>query len=125
MAESTVVNKKRASFRIRVEPRLNEPPAWYPAAVSFGALIVALMLGGVLISFAGGDPIGVPTSASGPACFAGKVSFDGLDQPIGGDTCVYGPIPAVSEWGALVLGISLLIAGTLLLHRRVCNSAIL
>jgi simple sugar transport system permease protein len=57
MAESTVVNKKRASFRIRVEPRLNEPPAWYPAAVSFGALIVALMLGGVLISFAGGDPI--------------------------------------------------------------------
>ena len=57
MTESTATNKKRGSFRIRVEPRLNEPPAWYPAAVSFGALIVALILGGILISFAGGDPI--------------------------------------------------------------------
>ncbi|NOT03694.1 MAG: ABC transporter permease [Anaerolineales bacterium] len=57
MTESTTANKKRGSFRIRVEPRLNVPPAWYPAAVTFGALIVALILGGVLISFAGGDPI--------------------------------------------------------------------
>ncbi|MBI5946306.1 MAG: ABC transporter permease [Chloroflexi bacterium] len=57
MAESTALNKKRSPFRIRVEPRLSEPPAWYPAAVTFAALIVALILGGVLISFAGGDPI--------------------------------------------------------------------
>ncbi len=57
MTESTAVQKKRASFRIRIEPRLSEPPKWYPAAVSFGAIIVALILGGVLISFAGGDPI--------------------------------------------------------------------
>jgi hypothetical protein len=62
--------------------------------------------------------ITVPTSASGSACFAGKVSFDGLDQPIGGDACVYGPVPAVSEWGVLVLGLSVLIGGTLILHRR-------
>lgn len=57
MAESTALNKKRSPFRIRIEPRLSEPPAWYPAAVSFMALIVALILGGVLISLAGGDPI--------------------------------------------------------------------
>jgi len=57
MAESTAVTKKRPSFRIRIEPRLSEPPSWYPALVSFVALIVALILGGVLISFAGGDPI--------------------------------------------------------------------
>ena len=69
--------------------------------------------------------IGVPTSASGPACFAGKVSFDGLDQAIGGDACVYGPVPAISEWGVLVLGLSLLIGGTLVLHRREISSAIL
>ncbi len=56
MAESLPV-KKRTSFRIRVEPRLSEPPAWYPAAVSLGAIVVALFLGGILISFAGGDPI--------------------------------------------------------------------
>jgi len=57
MTESSVVTKKRPSIRIRVEPRLQEPPAWYPAVVSLGAIIVALILGGVLISFAGGDPI--------------------------------------------------------------------
>ena len=69
--------------------------------------------------------LAVPGSASGPACFDGDVSFDGLDRPITGDVCVIGPIPAVSEWGALVLGISLLIGGTLVLHRRASNSAIL
>ena len=57
MAETTVVNKKRPPFRIRIEPRLSEPPAWYPAAVTLGAIVVALILGGGLISFAGGDPI--------------------------------------------------------------------
>lgn len=57
MTESTVVNKKRGSFRVRVEPRLSEPPKWYPALVTLIAILIALILGGVLISFAGGDPI--------------------------------------------------------------------
>jgi len=48
---------KRAPFRIRVEPRLSEMPAWYPALISFGALVVALILGGVLITLAGGDAL--------------------------------------------------------------------
>jgi ABC-type uncharacterized transport system permease subunit len=52
----TVLTKKRPSWRIKVEPRLDEPPAWYPVAVSVGAVVVALILGGVLISFAGGNP---------------------------------------------------------------------
>ena len=69
--------------------------------------------------------LAVPGSASGPACFEGDVSFDGPVQPITGDACVVGPVPAVSEWGVLVLGLSVLIAGTLLLHRRTSNSAIL
>lgn len=56
MAESTSI-KQKTPFRIRIEPRLSEPPAWYPPLVSFGALVVALMLGGVLISLAGGDAI--------------------------------------------------------------------
>jgi len=42
-------------FRIRLEPRLDEPPAWYPAAVSVGAIILALILGGIVIELAGGD----------------------------------------------------------------------
>jgi ABC-type uncharacterized transport system permease subunit len=57
MAESTVEEKKHAPFRIRVEPRLSEPPKWLPIAVSFGAILLALILGGVLIALAGGDPI--------------------------------------------------------------------
>jgi simple sugar transport system permease protein len=44
------------SFSLRLEPRLEEPPRWYPAVVSFGAILVALVLGGILIAFAGGDP---------------------------------------------------------------------
>jgi general nucleoside transport system permease protein len=47
---------RRIPYRIRVEPRLEEPPGWYPAAVSLGAILVALIIGGVLIALAGGDP---------------------------------------------------------------------
>ena len=57
MAESTTVQKKRSSYRLVVEPRLNPPPGWYPVVVSIGAIIFALILGGILISLAGGDPI--------------------------------------------------------------------
>ncbi|GAB4431447.1 MAG: ABC transporter permease [Anaerolineales bacterium] len=47
---------RTGSFRIKLEPRLEEPPRWYPAAVSFGAILIALILGGVLIAFSGGNP---------------------------------------------------------------------
>jgi len=57
MTESTTLKKKSAGYKIRVEPRLDVPPAWYPLLVSLGALVVALILGGILILFAGGDPI--------------------------------------------------------------------
>ena len=55
MSESTSALKKRISYRIQVEPRLEVPPGWFPLAVSLGAIVVALILGGVLISVAGGD----------------------------------------------------------------------
>src|SRR5512133_3887787 len=55
MTEST--KKKSAGYRLSVEPRLDVPPAWYPLLVSLGALVFALILGGILIMFAGGDPI--------------------------------------------------------------------
>jgi general nucleoside transport system permease protein len=48
---------RRLPYRLHVEPRLSEPPGWFPAAVSIGAVIVALIIGGVLIAVAGGDPI--------------------------------------------------------------------
>ncbi|HSQ25642.1 MAG TPA: ABC transporter permease [Anaerolineales bacterium] len=43
-------------FRITFEPRLEEPPRWYPFLISLLAIVAALMLGGVIISIAGGDP---------------------------------------------------------------------
>ena len=57
MAESTLERRPRASLRVRVEPRLEEPPGWYPAAVSLIAILIALIIGGIIIQLAGGDPI--------------------------------------------------------------------
>jgi general nucleoside transport system permease protein len=56
MTESVFAKKGRPSYRIKVEPRLDELPAWYPAAVSIGAIILALILGGIVIMIAGGNP---------------------------------------------------------------------
>src|SRR6266545_1439428 len=55
MAESASVQKRRTGFRIRLEPRLDVPPAWYPGAISIGAILLALILGGIVIELAGGD----------------------------------------------------------------------
>ena len=32
------------------------PPRWFPAAGFIGAMLVALIIGGILIALAGGDP---------------------------------------------------------------------
>ncbi len=56
MAESTLSKRRTRQWRLKVEPRLDEPPGWYPAAVSLSAIILALILGGILIAFAGGNP---------------------------------------------------------------------
>ncbi|MBV6392103.1 MAG: hypothetical protein KPEEDBHJ_01320 [Anaerolineales bacterium] len=52
----TPLQKKRSGFKIRLEPRLEEPPFWFSPAISLLAILVALILGGAVISFAGGDP---------------------------------------------------------------------
>ena len=57
MTESALAKKPRTSYRIKIEPRLDEPSAWYPVAVSIGAIVLALILGGILIMIAGGNPI--------------------------------------------------------------------
>ena len=40
----------------RLEPRLAQPPRWYPVCISFGAIVVALIIGGIVIALAGGNP---------------------------------------------------------------------
>ena len=56
MTEATLT-KRRAPWRIKIEPRLDQPPAWYPAAVSIVAIIIALILGGIVIASVGGNPL--------------------------------------------------------------------
>lgn len=49
--------RSRLPYRIIFEPRLHEPPRWFPLAVTLGAILVALVIGGVVIAYAGGDPL--------------------------------------------------------------------
>jgi len=55
MAESNLV-KKRAAWRVKVEPRLEEPTTKDTILVSVGAVVVALILGGIVIAIVGGNP---------------------------------------------------------------------
>lgn len=60
MAESgispTTEKRQRLPFKITLEPRLTEPPRWYPLFTSFLAVVIALILGGVIIAVVGGNP---------------------------------------------------------------------
>ncbi|HET6846578.1 MAG TPA: ABC transporter permease, partial [Anaerolineales bacterium] len=57
MAETTAKGQPRRGFKVQFEPRLDEPPAWFPLVLSLLAIVVALFIGGLVISAAGGDPI--------------------------------------------------------------------
>jgi len=59
MADTTTSPSRRTRgfpYRIHLEKRLTEPPRWYPLLVSLLAIIVALIIGGITIAFAGGNP---------------------------------------------------------------------
>lgn len=47
----------RLPYRLVFEPRLEEPPVWFTPAISLGAILVALFIGGIVIASAGGDPL--------------------------------------------------------------------
>jgi general nucleoside transport system permease protein len=46
----------RLPFQVRVEARLKPMPGWYTLVVSLVAVFIALLLGALIISLAGGDP---------------------------------------------------------------------
>ncbi len=52
----TAAARKPFPFRLHLEPRLSEPPRWYPVVLSLGAIVVALIIGGIVIALVGGDP---------------------------------------------------------------------
>ena len=55
MAESALT-KKRIGWRVKLEPRLDEPTRKESLMISLGAVAVALILGGVVIASVGGNP---------------------------------------------------------------------
>src|SRR4030066_937247 len=61
MSENTSNSRRiswyRLPFHIRFEPRQEEPPSWYSIVISLFAILVALLIGAVVIAFAGGDPL--------------------------------------------------------------------
>jgi simple sugar transport system permease protein len=57
MVEATAKGRRLPAFKIRLEPRLDEPPPWYPVVLSLVAIVIALIVGGIVIRVAGGDPI--------------------------------------------------------------------
>jgi ABC-type uncharacterized transport system permease subunit len=58
MAPEAPAARRKLSLPIRlaVEPRIEEAPRWLGPAVSLGAIVVALILGGVVLALVGGNP---------------------------------------------------------------------
>jgi len=44
-------------WRVRAEPRISDVPHWLPPLVSLGALLLALVLGGIVLAVVGGSPL--------------------------------------------------------------------
>jgi len=58
-APETAEARRRVTlpWRVRVEPRIADVPRWLPPLVSLGALLLALVLGGVVLAMVGGNPL--------------------------------------------------------------------
>jgi simple sugar transport system permease protein len=54
MTTTTQAPRKR-TFRLVYEPRLEVPPGWLSPLLSLGAIVLALIIGGIVITAAGGD----------------------------------------------------------------------
>ncbi len=57
-----------------------------------------------------------PSGAVGVLCFAGTVSFDGLDESVNGQACIAAGVPTLSQWGLTVMLLLVLTAGTIVLR---------
>jgi general nucleoside transport system permease protein len=49
--------KFKFPYRIHVEPRLTEAPAWLSILLAVAAVVLALLVGAILIALGGGDPV--------------------------------------------------------------------
>jgi len=57
MSEATNPTPKfRFPYKIKIEPRLDNPPGWFSPLLSLAAVIIALLIGAVVIKLGGGSP---------------------------------------------------------------------
>jgi ABC-type uncharacterized transport system permease subunit len=58
MASEAPAIRRRWSlpFAVKIEPRIEEVPRWLPPLISLGAIVVALILGGIVLAIVGGNP---------------------------------------------------------------------
>jgi len=56
-AEPATKRRFSLPYRLVMEPRLQDVPRWMPPLVSLGAIVLALIIGGVVLIIVGGDPL--------------------------------------------------------------------
>ena len=52
--QQTTARKRLIPWRLVIEPRLEEVPRWMPSLVSLGAIVAALIVGGIILAIVGG-----------------------------------------------------------------------
>jgi general nucleoside transport system permease protein len=66
MTESSpTTSRKKFPYKLQFEPRLDTPPGWFSAALQVGAVVAALILGGIIIAFVGADPFATYSHIAG------------------------------------------------------------
>jgi simple sugar transport system permease protein len=54
---TSIANRSmRFPYRIKVSPRLEKVPRWMPPLISLGAVVTALVIGGIILAAVGGNP---------------------------------------------------------------------
>jgi simple sugar transport system permease protein len=54
--QQTAARPPLIPWRLSVEPRLRQVPRWMPPLISLGAIVLALILGGMILAIVGGNP---------------------------------------------------------------------
>src|SRR5215217_4681327 len=70
-AETRPYANRQFPLRLSIEPR-EQIPRWLPAAISFGAVVLALIIGAVILALAGGNPLAAYAQIA-------RSSFGGID----------------------------------------------
>lgn len=60
MSTTSPTNKKRTSlfpYTLYIEKRVEDMPRWLPAATSFGSVVIAFIIAGIILKLIGGQPL--------------------------------------------------------------------